>query len=137
MSLFLISLAIVLVAVYVFEHSTDEIAYLAGAISLVGLVVSLVVAPWEFQFLLLMLVLVSSKRLWSPWNWIAKLRQNQQNKPSDRAENNEPNSATTKVTEDPITGQQQDQVGQFSNLEKAAAGSSTFELKYRGVSIKN
>lgn len=137
MSLFLISLAIVLVAVYVFEHSTDEMAYLAGAISLIGLVVSLVAAPWQVKLLLLMLVLVSSKRLWSPWNWIAKLRRNQQNQPSDRADANEPTSALTKVAEGQITGQQQVQVGQIRNLEKAATGSSTFELKYRGVSIKN
>ncbi|MDX2097294.1 MAG: DUF4278 domain-containing protein [Leptolyngbyaceae cyanobacterium bins.59] len=51
--MFLISLAVCLIALYVATHSSDEICYLSGAISLVTLLVTIIISPWEVQVLLL------------------------------------------------------------------------------------
>lgn len=59
---FVISLTIVLICAYICKHSPDEIAELAASILLLSLMVSLVLAPWPLQFLLLILVVVSNKR---------------------------------------------------------------------------
>lgn len=61
---FIIPLGIALVVYYILKHATDEIAYIATAILVVSLIVSLVIAPWQFQFLLLLLVLLSNIRIW-------------------------------------------------------------------------
>ncbi len=61
---FIIPLGIALVVFYILKHATDEIAYIATAILVVSLIVSLIIAPWQFQFLLLLLVLLSNIRIW-------------------------------------------------------------------------
>lgn len=61
---FIIPLGIALVVYYILKYATDEIAYIATAILVVSLIVSLIIAPWQFQFLLLLLVLLSNIRIW-------------------------------------------------------------------------
>jgi hypothetical protein len=61
---FIIPLGLALVVYYILKHATDEIAYIATAILVVSLIVSLIIAPWQFQFLLLLLVLLSNIRIW-------------------------------------------------------------------------
>jgi len=61
---FLIPLGIALVVNYILKHSTDEIAYIATAILVVSLIISLVIAPWQLQLLLLILVSVGNLRIW-------------------------------------------------------------------------
>lgn len=51
------------VVFYVLKHSADEIAYISVAIFIVCLLVSLMIAPWQVQFLLLVLVLLGTQRL--------------------------------------------------------------------------
>jgi len=60
----IIPLGLALVVYYILKHATDEIAYIATAILVVSLIVSLIIAPWQFQFLLLLLVLLSNIRIW-------------------------------------------------------------------------
>lgn len=61
---FIIPLGLALVVYYILKHATDEIAYIATAILVVSLIVSLIIAPWQLQFLLLLLVLLSNIRIW-------------------------------------------------------------------------
>jgi membrane protein implicated in regulation of membrane protease activity len=61
---FIIPLGLALVVYYILKHATDEIAYIATAILVVSLIVSLIISPWQFQFLLLLLVLLSNIRIW-------------------------------------------------------------------------
>ncbi len=56
-----ISLTIVLISAYICKHSSEEIAELATSILLLSLIVSLVLAPWPLQFLLLILVVASNQ----------------------------------------------------------------------------
>jgi Domain of unknown function (DUF4278) len=60
---FLIPLFTGLVSGYIFQKSTDEIGYLAGVAAVISFVISLILAPWEIQFLLLVVVLVSTHKL--------------------------------------------------------------------------
>ena len=60
---FLIPLFSGLVSGYIFKKSTDEIGYLAGAFAIVSFLISLVLAPWEIQLLLLIFVLVITQKL--------------------------------------------------------------------------
>ncbi len=60
---FLIPLVTSLVAGYIFNNYADEMAYLMGSITVVSIILSLVLAPWQIQLLILMLVIISTKRL--------------------------------------------------------------------------
>lgn len=60
---FLLPLLTALVSGYLFQKSTDEIGYLAGGVAIISFVISLILAPWEIQLLLLLVVLVSTQKL--------------------------------------------------------------------------
>ncbi|ACC83733.1 hypothetical protein [Nostoc punctiforme] len=60
---FLIPLCTALVTGYLFKKSNDEIAYLAGVFAAISLILSLVLAPWQIQFGLLITVLIITNRL--------------------------------------------------------------------------
>lgn len=58
---FLIPLTTGLVAGYIFKNSADEMAYLMGAVTIICLILTLVLAPWQIQLLVLILVLITTK----------------------------------------------------------------------------
>ncbi|MBC1220470.1 hypothetical protein GNF10_18080 [Nostoc sp. UCD121] len=60
---FLIPLCTALATGYLFKKSTDEIAYLAGVFAAISLILSLVLAPWQIQFGLLITVLIITNKL--------------------------------------------------------------------------
>lgn len=60
---FLIPLCTALATGYLFKKSTDEIAYLAGVFAAISLILSLILAPWQIQFGLLIAVLMITNRL--------------------------------------------------------------------------
>ncbi|MBW4674619.1 MAG: hypothetical protein KME52_11505 [Desmonostoc geniculatum HA4340-LM1] len=60
---FLIPLCTALATGYLFKKSTDEIAYLAGVFAAISLIFSLVLAPWQLQFGLLIIVFLITNKL--------------------------------------------------------------------------
>ena len=62
---FLIPLCTALITGYLVKQTNDEIAYIAGVFGFICFILSLVLAPWQIQLLLLVVVLVSSIRLFS------------------------------------------------------------------------
>jgi membrane protein implicated in regulation of membrane protease activity len=60
---FLIPLATCIASSYLFKNAVDEIADLSGAITVVSLVLSLILAPWQLQLLVLTFVVISTRRL--------------------------------------------------------------------------
>jgi type IV secretory pathway TrbD component len=60
---FLIPLCTALATGYLFKKSNDEIAYLAGVFTAISLILSLVLAPWQIQFGLLIMVFAITNRL--------------------------------------------------------------------------
>ncbi|MEA5573239.1 DUF4278 domain-containing protein [Calothrix sp. UHCC 0171] len=69
---FLIPLLAGLVSGYIFKKSTDEIGYLAGVAAIISFIISLVIAPWEIQLFLLIVVLVSTHQLLQQNEYIIK-----------------------------------------------------------------
>ncbi|MBD2493018.1 hypothetical protein [Nostoc sp. FACHB-280] len=60
---FLIPLFTGLATGYLSKKCSDELAYLTGVFTIISLVVSLVLAPWQIQLLLLVFVFVSTNKL--------------------------------------------------------------------------
>jgi hypothetical protein len=60
---FLVPLLTGLVTGYLSKKCHDEVAYLISVFTVISLFVSLVLAPWQIQLLLLILVLISTQRL--------------------------------------------------------------------------
>jgi hypothetical protein len=62
--LFLIPLMAGLGTGYISFIVDQEIAYLTGTISFFSLILSLILAPWQIQFVILLLVIFKSRKLW-------------------------------------------------------------------------
>ena len=60
---FLVPLSAGLVTGYICKESSDEIAQLSGVAAVISFIVSLVLAPWEIQLLLLVLVITTTQKL--------------------------------------------------------------------------
>lgn len=60
---FLIPLFTGLATGYISKKCTDEIAYLTGLFTVISLILSLVLAPWQIQLVMLVLVVISSNKL--------------------------------------------------------------------------
>ncbi|AFY40822.1 hypothetical protein [Nostoc sp. PCC 7107] len=60
---FLIPLFTGLATGYLSKKCSDELAYLTGIFTIISLVVSLVLAPWQIQLLLLVFVVITTNKL--------------------------------------------------------------------------
>lgn len=62
---FLVPLFTGLLTGYLVKQTNDEIAYIGGVFAIICLILSLILAPWQIQLILLVLVLVSTRKLLS------------------------------------------------------------------------
>jgi hypothetical protein len=62
--LFLAPLLTGLLSIYISRKSQDELAYLTGAVAGISLLISLMIAPWQVQLLLLVLVFSTVRYIW-------------------------------------------------------------------------
>jgi uncharacterized protein YqgC (DUF456 family) len=60
---FLIPLLLGLVTDYIYNKSNEEIAYFMGTATVIFLLISLILAPWELQLALLVFVLITTSKL--------------------------------------------------------------------------
>ncbi|MBD2529983.1 hypothetical protein H6G97_10550 [Nostoc flagelliforme FACHB-838] len=60
---FLIPLCTALITAYLFKKGTDEIAYLAAMFTAISLILTLVLAPWQIQLGLLIIVFLITNKL--------------------------------------------------------------------------
>ncbi|HEY9649318.1 MAG TPA: DUF4278 domain-containing protein [Coleofasciculaceae cyanobacterium] len=135
--LFLIPVAIFLIAAYVFKNSTDEMAYLAATISLVSLVISLFIAPWQIQLLLLMLVLFSNLGQRRPSNQAVESHEQEKSTLLYRGANYELPPVQLEGTSMEITGKYRGRVWRSHDVVNVPSEAQSFNLKYRGVSVTN
>lgn len=61
---FVIPLAIGLVATYIAKKFNDDLAYLGIVIAILSLILGIVLAPWQIQLILFALVFVGTRQLW-------------------------------------------------------------------------
>lgn len=101
--LFLIPLTTSLVAGYLFKKSADEMAYLTGLITIVSLILSLVLAPWQLQLLILMLVLISTRRLLLQNEYRLELEESKEEKLNYSGVSYKPTSLTGDVRSSPTS----------------------------------
>lgn len=140
---FIMPLAITLLAVYILQNSADEISYLAAAISIVGLFVSLVVAPWQIQLLLLFLGLLSARRLLQQCQPVVEpeaqpqveFQEDNKTQLSYRGVNYESTPPTVEVAEVEVTGKYRGQVCKLRKSENIPLPQPTSGLKYRGATV--
>ena len=162
--LFIIPLVVVALAVWIYKNSSDEIAYLAAATSVVGLVLSLILAPWQIKLVLLAIALLTSSQIWQPRkpveikpNFQLIKAQLEGNLASSKAEKEDHQSSTqlvhslaamvyrgvnykqgqhmVKVNYDPSPRKYRGQVCLSSPIERPILVQSHFELKYRGATV--
>ena len=135
---FMIPLTTVLVAVYLFRRSSDEMAYLCGSIAVVGLLLSLVLAPWQLQLLLLIFVVLSTRKLWQQTQIEVEPESEKKTTLLYRGSNYEAISPTTELTEFnevEIEKKYRGQVCQSLQTEDVPVVQQTFQLKYRGATV--
>ncbi|MDY6902478.1 MAG: hypothetical protein SWZ49_31085 [Cyanobacteriota bacterium] len=60
---FLIPLSICVITGYIYNRCNDEVGYLVGLFAIISLILSLILAPWEIQVLLLVVMLITTKKL--------------------------------------------------------------------------
>jgi c-di-AMP phosphodiesterase-like protein len=77
---FLIPLFTCLISGYIFKKGVDEITYFAGILAVISLIISLVLAPWQIQLLLLIVVLITTQRLLEKNEYQMKQYQNNQHR---------------------------------------------------------
>jgi len=104
---FMIPLTIVLVATYFLKKSSDEIVYLCGVIAVIGLLFSLMLAPWQIQLLLLIIAALWTINLRQQNQTVAEV--DQEKKPTlpywgNNYEDNSSNSGNIEVVEANLEG---------------------------------
>jgi len=155
--LFLIPLATGLVTGYIFKNSAEEMEYLPDIVTVVSLILSLILAPWQLQVLVLVLVLISVRRLLQQHDYRMAPKNNTGEKLNElgatdehtpatardtnrekvgkyRGANYELTSATSHVNEGEIAGKYRGAPCRIRHHQQVPL-QPTFELKYRGASI--
>lgn len=134
---FMIPLSIVLVATYFLRKSEDEIVYLCGIVVVIGLLLSLILAPWQIQLFLLGVAGISTIKL-GQQNQTLETELDSKPPLLYRGSNYEPNSsnsANAEVLEVDLEGKYRGQVWKNHHSE-AAKIPQTFQLTYRGASTE-
>ncbi|AFY76021.1 MAG: DUF4278 domain-containing protein [Hydrococcus sp. C42_A2020_068] len=128
--LFLIPLTTGLISGYISQKSADEIAYLTGALTIMSLLASLVMAPWQVQLLILVLVFIIVRQFWLKLEFESQLETEQQEKADVFRVTSTPNEVERKT------------IRKYRGVtyEPPASTSSVTEVeiegKYRGATCK-
>lgn len=151
--LFLIPLATGLVAGHISQKSADEISYLTGVFTFLSLLLSLILAPWQIQVVLLLVAIFSARKFW------VKVTSPEQEKiddldTRDRVATVSPNSNLNQVvrryrgvnyethhpsgnfTEVDQTEKYRGQTCQVHQFKQTVKEFPKSALKYRGISLK-
>jgi predicted membrane protein len=128
--MFLISLFTSLVTGYIFKKCKDEIAYLVGIFAIVSIVITLVLAPWQIQLLLLVCVLFITQKLLKKNEYKLKLEENSQGK-LNYSDHHEQILSQSKITEEEIARKYRGAIYQAENPVEFTEGEIIG--KYRGL----
>ncbi len=135
---FLIPLLTALVAIYITHNSDAEISYLTGAVTVFSLILSLILAPWELQLLILMVVIVWSRQLWLKGE---KKNVSETEKPEKKEANNlvsnESSNFSDKNNEDSLVRKYRGISWKKTDSQSPVVPPTKANLKYRGISIDN
>lgn len=136
---FIMAMATVLVAAYVFKHSAEEMTYLSGSISVVSIFFALALAPWALQLLLLIFVLFSNRRTFSTAQSVADFHENTNDsiKLTYRGATYQPKAPDLEgMTQEAIV-KYRGQVCKLHQTQATPTAQSFEDLQYRGCSVSS
>ena len=128
---FLLPLAIGLVTTYIAYQSEDDITYFTATMATISFVISLILAPWQLQLLLLLAIIASARQLWLNFDTQNETEEEQ----SDRAPNPRPDPGE-------ITQPTSQNIRQYRGIRYTLPDSNTrgtqqeIQGKYRGIPWK-
>ncbi|MBF2006867.1 MAG: DUF4278 domain-containing protein [Chlorogloeopsis fritschii C42_A2020_084] len=132
--LFLIPLFTGLVTGYIYKTSTDEIGQLTGVVAAISLILSLVLAPWQIQVLMLVVVLVGTQKLLQQNEYKLRLDQNNQ-QPMNDSGSNEAMSSQSSTKANEINRKYRGGNYQINNV-RLEFSEREISGKYRGLPLK-
>jgi membrane protein implicated in regulation of membrane protease activity len=138
--LFLIPIATGLISGYIAQKSDDEMAYLTGAFTIFSLLLSLILAPWQIQLLILLLVSLAVRQFWLKIESDITSEPIPKNRASDRIIVNEEEKITCKyrgATYEHSVSTTEITTENLHSLQQANPPTQKFELKYRGAIVNN
>jgi len=137
--LFLVPLATGVISGYISQKASDDITYLTAAITVISLFLSLVLAPWQVQLGLLLLVLLLVGQIWQKNN----SHQQEAKIPKSDSEKKYLYRGVTYSQDRPQPETMaEDAAGKYRGValnitaKKTARTPSTKPRKYRGVTIE-
>jgi hypothetical protein len=131
---FVIPLTVSIVAAYLCQKTAQEMAYLTGSITIISLLISLMIAPWQLQLIIVIVALIIARQLWQQLNALeasSEIVSVEENKPA----------ATSSSTESDVQeGKSAKKYrGLIYNPEieliNTVNAPSTIERKYRGTTV--
>jgi hypothetical protein len=128
--LFLLTLAIGVVTTYIAYQSEDDITYFTATMATISFVISLILAPWQLQLLLLLAIIASARQLWLNFDIPSETEEQ-----SDRAASPRPDPGE-------ITQPTNQEIRQYRGIRYTLPDSNTqrtqqeIQGKYRGIPWK-
>lgn len=125
---------------YLCKKSADEMAYLTGTAAVVSLILTLILAPWQIQLLILVITLFGTKKLLvknlskSETN-LATPSLTQNITPSDRHQIETPSDSTESDVAAEVKGMYRGAPWISNQTKTAAPQPERANLKYRGASV--
>jgi hypothetical protein len=98
--LFLIPLTTAAVTAYISQKSDDEITYLTSSVTVISLILSLILAPWELQVFVLILALLIVRQL---WNQLESKNENELENPQSDNQNGPDNVDSSELSLSTLT----------------------------------
>ncbi|MDB9510747.1 DUF4278 domain-containing protein [Kamptonema animale CS-326] len=129
---FVTPLVIALAVTFIFKNCANEAAYLAGTIVTISLIISLFLAPWQIKALLLIFVILASRRLLES---IHPVDDEEKKILTYRGANYEALPPPVEVCDGEIAGKYRGQIWRTPKLKNTTV--VTAGMKYRGVPVKS
>jgi hypothetical protein len=147
--LFLIPLGTGLILTYLSRSFEEEVVYLINVLTIISFSLSLIIAPWQIQLFILVVLLIKIQRF-LPKIKDESLEVKTENPQSNQVENRtikyrgvtyKLHSTETSITEGEIVGKYRGRVLHShklqDNLDLKQKSNQKYHLKYRGVNVNN
>ncbi len=134
--LFLVPFTVALVSGYILSNSGQEISYLMGAVSVIGILLSLILAPWQLQLVILVVAIISARLFWLRFQELETNEQTQESEYSSGEKTN-PSEAAAMGETDEIIGRYRGAPIVVKKTPTNIAYKPSSGLKYRGVTLDN
>ena len=135
---FLIPLTSALISGYIFKRSPDEMAYLTGLVTIISVVLTLALAPWQIQLAILAFVIISTRNLLRRNEYKMMQFENSQEEQLNYSNvSNATHIVENNANEGEKVGMYRGSLCKINQIKTSSSQKANFPLKYRGASAKN